>query len=97
MGLRTSGAVYSRHGDQHIEVLVEKTCGGPGGCLVEADGGNLDVRGCDFGTGESSNALRPGLKHAIVSEDNGVRGVEILNEIGDQAVIANNEPERKGP
>ena len=65
--------------------------------MVEADGGKLQVRGCSFGTDEPSIALRKGLRHAIVSENNGVRGVGILNEIGDQAVIANNEPERKGP
>jgi hypothetical protein len=34
----------------------------------------------------------PELRHAIVTENNGVRGVGILNEIGDQAVIANSEP-----
>lgn len=28
MGQRTSRAVYSRHGDQRIEVLAEETCGG---------------------------------------------------------------------
>jgi hypothetical protein len=48
-----------------------------------------------FGTDEPSIALREGLQHAIVTENNGVRGVEILNEIGERAVIANNEPERK--
>ena len=64
--------------------------------LVQADSGKLQVRGCSFGTDEPSIALRPGLKHAIIAENNGVRGVEILNEIGDQAVVANNEPEGKG-
>ena len=41
---------------------------------------------------EPSIALRPGLKHDIAGENDGLRGVEIVNEIGDQAVIANNEP-----
>jgi hypothetical protein len=68
----------------------------PGVSLVETDGGKLQVRGCSFGTDEPSVALRKGLRHAIVTENNGVRGVEILNEIGDRAVTANNEPERKG-
>ena len=40
-------------------------------------------------------ALRKGLQHAIITENNGARGVEILNEMGEQAVISNNEPERK--
>jgi hypothetical protein len=46
-----------------------------------------------------SRALRcaRGLKHAIITENNGVRGVEIQNDIGDQAVIANNEPTPKEP
>lgn len=64
----------------------------PGVFLVEADGGKLQVRGCSFGTDEPSIALRPGLQHAIVTENNGVRGVEILNGIGDRAILANNEP-----
>ena len=64
----------------------------PGVFLVEADGGKLQVRGCSFGTDEPSIALRPGLQHAIVTENNGVRGVEIRNDIGDRAILANNEP-----
>ena len=135
MGLLISnGQFVCMHGDQRIEVLVEKTCNGsvrlvncafwgparqcvvshsrgfvsvsdcylsstgreknPGMFLIEADGGRLQVRGCSFGTDEPSIALRHGLRHAIITENNGVRGVEILNEFGDEAVIANNEPHR---
>jgi len=137
MGLLISnGQFVCMHGDQRIEVLVEKTCNGsvrlvncafwgparqcvvshsrsfvslsdcylsssgreknPGMFLVEADGGRLQVRGCSFGTDEPSIALRQGLKHAIVTENNGVRGVEILNELGGEAAMANNEPQRGG-
>jgi hypothetical protein len=64
----------------------------PGRALVEADGGRLQVRGCSFGTDEPSIHLKAGLKHAIISENNGVRGVEIINGIGDKAVLSNNEP-----
>ena len=137
MGLLISnGQFVCMHGDQRIEVLVEKTCHGsvrlvncafwgparqcvlshsgsfvslsdcylsstgrkenPGVSLVEADGGKLQVRGCSFGTDEPSIALRKGLQHAIISENNGVRGVEILNQIADQAIIANNEPQAGG-
>lgn len=60
--------------------------------LVEADGGKLQVRGCSFGTDEPSIILRKGLKHAIITDNNGVRGAKIVNEIGKQAVIVNNEP-----
>ena len=63
--------------------------------LVEADGGKLQVRGCSFGTDEPSIALRKGLQHAIITENNGVRGAQILNEVGNKAVIANNEPEQQ--
>jgi pectate lyase-like protein len=138
MGLLISnGQFVCMHGDQRIEVLVEKTCGGsvrlvncafwgparqcvvshsrsflslsdcylsstgrdknPGVPLVEADGGKLQLRGCSFGSDEPSIALRKGLSHAIVTGNNGVRGVEILNEIGDQAIVSDNEPERKKP
>ncbi|SPE62284.1 conserved hypothetical protein [Verrucomicrobia bacterium] len=137
MGLLiSSGQFVCMHGDQRIEVLVEKTCNGsvrlvncafwgparqcvvshsrsfvslsdcylsstgreknPGMFLVEADGGRLQVRGCSFGSDEPGIALRKGLKHAIITENNGVRGVEILNELGSEAVIANNEPQRDG-
>ena len=64
----------------------------PGHYLVEADGGRLQVRGCSFGSDEPGIALRSGLQHAIISENNGVTGVEIVNEIGARAVLANNEP-----
>jgi hypothetical protein len=67
----------------------------PGRHLVEADGGKLQVRGCSFGSDEPSIALRPGLQHAIITENNGVRGVEIANQLGDRAVLANNEPPPK--
>jgi hypothetical protein len=69
----------------------------PGVSLVEADGGKLQVRGCSFGSDEPCIALQAGLQHAIITENNGVRGLEIRNEIGDRAVLANNEPESKGP
>jgi len=64
----------------------------PGFALVEADGGKLQVQGCSFGTDEPDIALRTGLRHAIITGNNGVHGVEITNEIGDAAVIAENEP-----
>ncbi len=67
----------------------------PGNFLVEADGGKLQVRGCSFGTDEPCIALRSGLQHAIITENNGVNGVEIANEIGAKAIIANNEPMAK--
>ncbi len=67
----------------------------PGKALVEADSGKLQVRGCSFGTTEPSIHLKPGLRHAIITENNGVRGVEIINGIGSSAIIANNEPARR--
>ncbi|MCC6445997.1 MAG: hypothetical protein IT210_21400 [Armatimonadetes bacterium] len=67
----------------------------PGKALVEADSGKLQVRGCSFATGEPSIRLADGLKHAIITENNGVQGVRIVNEIGDKAVIANNEASSK--
>jgi hypothetical protein len=69
----------------------------PGFALVEADGGKLQVRGCSFGTDEPSIALRKGLQHAIITENNGVSGVETINEIGEKAIIAANEPALVSP
>jgi hypothetical protein len=62
--------------------------------LVEAKGGKLQVRGCSFRSRgkEPHIVLKNGLKHAIVCENNGVNGVDIVNEIGNLAIIANNEP-----
>ena len=62
--------------------------------LIEVHAGKLQVRGCSFATPEPSIALRPGLLHAIVSENNGANGVTIINQIGDKAIITNNEPAR---
>ena len=64
----------------------------PDKALVEADGGKLQVQGCSFATAEPSILLGKGLKHAIVTGTNGVRGVTIKNQIGDQAIISDNEP-----
>lgn len=60
--------------------------------LVEASGGKLQVRGCSFAGPKPGIALRDGLKHAIISENNGERGVEVINDIGSRAIISNNEP-----
>lgn len=64
----------------------------PGCALVEADSGKLQVRGCSFATDEPSILLRKGLRNAIVTGNNGARGVEIINEIGDKAILTDNEP-----
>lgn len=60
--------------------------------LVEVDNGKLQIRGCTFATAEPSIALRKGLKHAVITENNGANGVSIINEIEGAATIANNEP-----
>jgi len=62
--------------------------------LVEADNGKLQVRGCTFRSRgqEPHIVLKDGLKHAIISENNGVNGVHVVNQIGERAVIVNNEP-----
>ena len=36
--------------------------------------------------------LKPGVRHAIIRGNNGHHGVSIKNEIGDKAIIADNEP-----
>ena len=62
--------------------------------LVEVDGGRLQMRGCSFATAEPGLWLKPGVVHAIVSENNGAAGVKIINEIGERAIITNNEADR---
>ena len=60
--------------------------------LIEADSGKLQVRGSSFGTGEPSVHLKTGLKHAIVTDNNGTNGVVVRNDIAGLAIISNNEP-----
>jgi hypothetical protein len=62
-----------------------------GRALIDADSGRLQVRGCSFDSEQPSIRLSPALKHAIITENNGKRGVRILNEIGSAAIVANNE------
>jgi hypothetical protein len=62
----------------------------PGKALVEADGGRLQVQGCSFATPELPIRLDKGLKHAIITGNNG-DGFRVTNEIGQKAIIANNE------
>lgn len=81
--------------DCYVEISGRSATGAvTEGPLVEADGGKLQVRGCSFrsrGT-EPHVLLKAGAKHAIVSENNGVNGVHVINQIGEKAIIVNNEP-----
>jgi hypothetical protein len=67
----------------------------PGKTLIEADGGKLQVEGCSFASPEPSLLLGKGLKHAIIRGNNGVKGVTITNQIGNKAIIADNEESGK--
>lgn len=62
--------------------------------LVTADNGKLQVRGCSFEGNKPSIALRKGISYAIVSDNMGSHGVDVLNDIGDLAIISNNEPKK---
>ncbi|HNT33498.1 MAG TPA: glycosyl hydrolase family 28-related protein [bacterium] len=63
------------------------------GPLVEVASGKIQIRGCSFAGAKSKCiALRKGVRHAIVTENNAVEGVSIINEIGRKAIIRNNEP-----
>lgn len=60
--------------------------------VMEVSGGRLQVRGCTFDTRRPSVYLKEGVKNAIISENNGAYGLRVINEIGDKAIIVNNEP-----
>ena len=62
-------------------------------CAMESE---FMLAGDGFGLDERVIALRNGLRHAIVTENKSVCRVDILNEIGNQAVIANDEPGEGG-
>ncbi|MBI4875252.1 MAG: hypothetical protein HY822_11525 [Acidobacteria bacterium] len=89
------GQGYLSLSDCYLEISGRFPAGPPDQIsVVEADGGKLQVRGCTLRSRgkEPSILLKKGLKHAIITENNGPRGVNIVNEIGDRAIIANNEP-----
>ena len=89
------GTGYLSISDSYIEISGRFPPGEPDQIsLVEADSGRLQVRGCTLRSrGKEPNILlKKGLIHAIVTENNGPKGVTIVNEIGDAAIIANNEP-----
>jgi hypothetical protein len=91
------GKGYLSLSDCYIEISGRMPPGEPDQIsLVEGDSGRLQVRGCTFRSRgkEPSVVLKQGLKHAIISENNGPNGVSIVNEIGDQAIIVNNEPHK---
>ncbi len=69
--------------------------GNPGKALIEANGGKIQIQGCSFATPEQSILLGKGLRHAVVTGNNGVKGVTITNQVGERAMIANNEPGEK--
>ncbi len=60
--------------------------------LLEVLAGRVQVRGCTFATPQPGVHLGPEVRHAIISENNGPAGVTVINEAGDRAIIANNEP-----
>jgi hypothetical protein len=59
--------------------------------VVQVNGGKAQIRGCTFATGRTSIHLMPGTKHAIVTENNGANGVSLKSEIGEKAIVADNE------
>jgi hypothetical protein len=89
------GKGYLSLSDCYLEISGRFPQGPPDQISVlEADGGKLQVRGCTFRSrGKEPNILlKKGLKHAIISENNGPNGLSVANEIGEQAIIVNNEP-----
>ncbi len=60
--------------------------------LVEVDAGRLQIRGCTFATLEPGIHIKEGVKHAIITENNGEKGVKIINDVGNKAIIENNQP-----
>jgi len=87
------------HGDGFVSLsncYLGRMCGldvaHGGRAIIDADNGKLQVEGCTFATPGPSVRLGKGLRHAIVTGNNGVQGVEVVNEIGDKAIVAHNEP-----
>lgn len=60
--------------------------------LIVAESGKLQINNCTFDGVQPSIHLKPGVKHAIIRGNNGQNGVKINNEIGERAIISENEP-----
>jgi hypothetical protein len=59
---------------------------------IDARSGRLQVRGCSFLGDRPAVRIGAGMKHAIIAENDGDRGVRIINEAGDRAMLRDNEP-----
>ena len=59
---------------------------------IDAQAGRLQVLGCSFVGERPAVRIGAGVKHAIVSGNNGDRGVTIINEAADRTLLRDNEP-----
>jgi len=66
--------------------------GKKGKAALLAESGRIQVRGCTFNTKAPAVEIGPQVKHAVVVENNGPHGVQVINNIGERAVIERNEP-----
>lgn len=90
------------HGSNVVSLtgcFVNAWSGSTGEPLIEADNGKLQVIGCTFDARSGQQhghataiALRKGLKSAIIADNMAPWGVEIINEIGSNAILRDNEP-----
>lgn len=70
--------------------------------LIEADNGKLQITACVFDATNRKPSeqvpcigLRKGMKGAVITDNIGQSGVQIINEIGSKAIMRGNEPYRK--
>ncbi|UCH35099.1 MAG: hypothetical protein JSV65_01735 [Armatimonadota bacterium] len=61
---------------------------------IDVQAGRFQLRGCSFKSDRPAVRLGPDVVHAVVTDNNGDHGVRVMNEAGERAVIANNEPPR---
>lgn len=60
--------------------------------IIVAESGKLQINNCTFDALQPSIHLKSWVKHAIIRGNNGMHGVLIESEIGDRAIIRDNEP-----
>ena len=59
---------------------------------LDVEAGRIQVRGCSFKSDRPAVRLGAKVEHAIITDNNGDHGVWIMNQAGERALIANNEP-----
>jgi hypothetical protein len=83
------GGAFTSFSDCWFSNWNEKAATQP---LVVVKSGRVQISNSTFATTQPSVRLGSNVRHAIIQGNNGGNGVRVENQIGDRAIIINNEP-----